>query len=195
MPALKRSLAGQLAGRIDEGAILEVNLSQELCTLAALLDGQETTREWSADTRFERAEASLQITEGVARSEDILVTLPGIALRGAGELDLVTERFDLRAAARFVDGADAACPVNPRLERIPLPMRCSGDYTGDSGEWCRFDREAFQATLAELLREEVSQRTGDEIERRLERPLERLEERLGEDLSRELRDTLRGLFN
>ncbi|WP_445158681.1 AsmA family protein [Halomonas sp. E14] len=195
LPALKRSLAGQLAGRIDEGAILEVNLSQELCTLAALLDGQETTREWSADTRFERAEASLQITEGVARSEDILVTLPGIALRGAGELDLVTERFDLRAAARFVDGADAACPVNPRLERIPLPMRCSGDYTGDSGEWCRFDREAFQATLAELLREEVSQRTGDEIERRLERPLERLEERLGEDLSRELRDTLRGLFN
>ncbi|MGR2739888.1 AsmA family protein [Billgrantia sp. Q4P2] len=194
-PALKRNLNGRLQGRIDEGAILEVNVSQELCSLAAMIEGRETTRDWSADTRFERAEASLRITDGVVRSEDILVLIPGIELGGTGELDLGSERFDLRAAARFVDGADAACPVNPRLERVPLPVRCNGELSGDSGEWCRFDRDAFQTTLAELLRDEVSRRAGDELERRLERPLEQLEERLGEGAGRELRDTLRGLLN
>lgn len=194
-PTLKRNLNGRLAGQIDEGAILDVNVSQELCSLAAAIEGRETSRDWSADTRFERAEASLRITDGVARSEDILVLVPGIELGGTGELDLGSERFDLRTAARFVDGADAACPVNQRLERVPLPVRCSGELSGDSGEWCRFDREAFQATLAELLRDEASRRAGDELEERLERPLEKLEERLGEGAGRELRDTLRGLLN
>ncbi|AMC99652.1 AsmA family protein [Halomonas chromatireducens] len=194
LPALKRSLNGRLSGHIDEGAVLDVNISEELCTLAAMVEGKELNRDWSDDTRFERAEASLRISDGVARSESILVTIPGINLDGEGELDLATERFDLRAAARFVDAAEAACSVNPRLERVPLPVRCTGELGGDSGEWCRFDRNAFQATLVELLRDEVSRRAGGEIERRLERPLERLEERLGED-GKELREALRGLFN
>jgi AsmA protein len=190
-PELKRHLSGPLAARIDEGAILDVNISRELCTVAAMVEGQEMTREWRDDTRFDRAEASIRLNDGVARSEDILITLPGIELGGEGELDLVTERFDLRAAARFVDTADAACPVNPRLERVPLPVRCSGDYTGDSREWCRFDRDAFQTTLVELLRDEATRRAGGEIERRLER----LDERLGEQAGEELREALRGLFN
>jgi AsmA protein len=194
-PALKRNLNGRLEGRIDEGAVLDVNVSRELCSLAALVEGRETERDWSADTRFDRAEANLRITDGVARSEDILITIPGIELGGVGEVDLTSERFDLRAAARFVDGADAACPVNPRLERVPLPVRCRGELSAESGDWCRFDREAFQANLAELLRDEVSRRAGDELERRLEQPLERLEERLGEGAGRELRDALRGLLN
>ncbi|MFW3615703.1 AsmA family protein [Billgrantia antri] len=194
-PALKRNLNGRLQGHLDDGAVLDVNVSQELCSLAALIEGRETSREWGADTRFERAEASLRITDGVARSEDILIAIPGIELGGSGELDLGSERFDLRAAARFVDGADAACPVNPRLERVPLPVRCSGELSGEREEWCRFDREAFQATLADLLRDEASRRAGEELEKRLERPLEQLEERLGEGAGRELRDTLRGLLN
>ncbi|PMR77224.1 AsmA family protein [Billgrantia endophytica] len=194
-PALKRNLNGQLSGHVEEGAVLDVNVSEELCTVAAMFEGKEMTSDWSDDTRFERAEASLRISDGVSRSDDILIVIPGIELAGTGELDLVTERFDLRAAARFVDGADAACSVNPRLERVPLPMRCSGHYTGDSSEWCRFDREAFQATLIELVRDEVSGRAGSELERRLERPLERLDERLGEETGKELRDALRGLFN
>ncbi|MCC5882706.1 MAG: AsmA family protein [Halomonas sp.] len=195
LPALKRNLNGRLEGRIDEGAVLDVNVSQELCSLAALVEGRETSRDWSADTRFDRAEASLRISDGVVRSEDIRIAIPGIDMSGVGELELVSERFDLRAAARFVDGADAACPVNPRLSRVPLPVRCSGELSGDSSEWCRFDREAFQGTLAELLRDEVSSRAEEELERRLERPLERLEERLGEGAGRELRDALRGLLN
>lgn len=194
-PAIKRNLNGRMEGHIDEGAVLQANVSQELCSLAALIEGRETSRDWSPDTRFDSAEASLRIVDGVARSEDILVTIPGIELDGVGELDLASERFDLRAAARFVDGADAACTVNPRLERVPLPVRCSGELSADSSGWCRFDREAFQANLTELLRDEVSQRAGDELERRLERPLEDLEEHLGEEAGRELRDALRGLLN
>ncbi|MFW6345659.1 MAG: AsmA family protein, partial [Halomonas sp.] len=194
-PALKRHLDGRVGSRIEEGAILDVNVSRELCTAVATLEGETATRDWHPDTRFERAEASFQLRDGTASSEDLLITLPGIELDGEGWLDLTSERFELGAAARLVDTADAACRVDPRLERVPFPVRCAGSLDGDSAEWCRFDRSAFQPTLVDLLRDEAGRRAGEEVERRLEGALEGLDERVGEDAGRELRDALRGLFN
>lgn len=194
-PALKRHLDGRLAAHIDDGAILDVNVSRELCTAVAALEGRETSRDWHPDTRFERAEATFVIRDGTLNSDDLLVAIPGIELGGEGWLDLISERFELRAAARVVDTADAACRVNPRLERLPFPVRCEGSLSGDSAEWCRFDREAFQSAIGEALRDELGRRVGEEAERRLEGTLERLDERLGEGSGRELRDALRGLLN
>ncbi|NAW32905.1 AsmA family protein [Halomonas alimentaria] len=193
-PVMKRGLDGRLAARLDDGAILDVNVSRELCSAVASLQGEQTKREWEADTRFERAEATLSVRDGVVESDDIIVTLPGIDVGGEGTLDLTSERFDLRAAARVVDTADVACEVNPRLERLPLPVRCEGSLSGDSAEWCRFDREGFTAAIGEALREELGSRAGDEVEQRLEGALDKLEERVGEDAGRELRDALKGLF-
>lgn len=193
-PAMKRGLNGRLAMRLDDGAILDVNVSRELCSAVATLQGEQTQREWEADTRFERAEATLSVRDGVVESDDIIVTLPGIDVGGEGTLDLTSERFDLRAAARVVDTADLACKVNPRLERLPLPVRCEGSLGGDSAEWCRFDREGFTAAIGEALREELGSRAGDEVEQRLQGALDKLEERVGEDAGRELRDALKGLF-
>ncbi|QJQ94978.1 MULTISPECIES: AsmA family protein [Halomonadaceae] len=192
---MTRTLNGRLAARIDDGAVLDVNVSQELCSAVALLEGEETSREWSADTRFDSAQATFLINDGVARNDDLDISIPGISLSGEGEVNLATRRFDYGAAARFVDTADAACRVNPRLERVLLPVRCEGSLEEESGEWCRFDQQAFQRAIAELIREEASQRAAGEIQERLGGALEQLDERLGEGASRELRDTLRGLLN
>ncbi|RTQ97566.1 AsmA family protein [Halomonas nitroreducens] len=191
---LKRALGGRLATRVAEGSIAGVNVSRELCTAAARLEGETPSREWREDTEFERAEASFRIRDGVAESDDLLVTIPGGALDGGGQLDLASEQFDLKAAARFTDSVDAACEVNPRLVDVPFPVRCEGQLGGDSSEWCRFDREAFQDTLAGLLRREASERAGEEVEKRLDDAVKELDERLGEGSGSELRDALEGLF-
>lgn len=192
---LKRALNGRLATHMAEGRIKGVNVSRELCTAAARLEGETPGRDWAADTRFQRAEAGFRIRDGVAETDNLAVTLPGIGLGGQGQLDLTSERFDLQAAARFTESVDAACEVNPRLVDVPFPVRCQGELGGDSGEWCRFDREAFQATLAELLRREAAGRAGDEIQERLDDAVEKLDERLGEGAGEELRGALKGLFN
>ncbi len=193
--ALRRHLGGTLTTRIEEGAIPGVNISRELCTTAAALEGESLNREWRDETRFERIRATLTLDEGSVRSDDLLVTLPGMEVGGKGELDLVSEQFDLRAALRLVSAENAPCEINRRLERVPLPVRCEGQLDGDSAEWCRFDRQAFQATLAELLREEASQRAGEEVEKRLEGAAEQIDQRIGEEAGRELRDALKGLLD
>ncbi|WFM71606.1 AsmA family protein [Halomonas sp. CKK8] len=192
---LRRHLGGNLATRIEEGAIPGVNVSRELCTTAAALEGEQLDREWRDETRFERIRATLTLDEGTARSDDLLVTLPGMEVGGKGQLDLVSEQFDLRAALRLVNAENAPCEVNRRLERVPLPVRCEGQLDGDRAEWCRLDRQAFQGTLAELLRDEASQRAGEEVEKRLEGAAEKIDERLGEEAGKELRDALKGLFD
>ncbi|MBF8222905.1 AsmA family protein [Halomonas sp. 328] len=188
-------LNGQLALRIQDGAMLDVNVSREMCELVAALEGRQSERQWSDDTRFERIQASLTIRDGVVHNDDLDIAVPGIALGGEGELNLVTRRFDYAARARFVDGADAACPVNPRLERVPLPVRCVGSLDEAPGDWCGFDRSAFRQVVGELVRDEATERASREVERRLDDATRRLEERLGEGAGEELRDTLRGLFN
>ncbi|WGI24802.1 AsmA family protein [Halomonas alkaliantarctica] len=193
--ALIGNLNGALDARLNEGAILNTNISKQMCELVAQLEGQGTLRDWHTDTRFERFDATFQIINGLVESDDLLITLPGIDVRGEGELNLASLNFDTRANARLVDTADAACEVNPRLEQLPLPVRCEGNLGDERTEWCRFDREMFQTAVVDLLRNEAGERVNEELEERLGDSLDELDERLGEGAAQELRDGLRNLFN
>ncbi|WP_458524566.1 AsmA family protein [Onishia taeanensis] len=192
--ALPARLNGQLKARIDDGAVLDVNVSEELCTAVALLEGKQTSRDWHEDTRFDRASATLDIRDGQVRNDDLVLSIPGIQVTGEGRVGLVDKRLDYRAAARFVDTADAACEVNPRLTKVPLPMRCEGSLSGAPADWCRFDRGAFRDAVANLARQEVEEKAGEEVQKRLDDAMDGLDERIGEEASGELRNALKGLF-
>ncbi|MDW5378390.1 AsmA family protein [Halomonas sp. HP20-15] len=185
---LLRNLNGRADFHIDDGAVFNVNVSQELCTAVAALEGESTSREWSPDTRFDQIKGSVRVIDGVLNNDDLLITIPGIELTGNGRVKLASQRFDYDARARFVDTADVACNVNPRLERVPLPVHCEGQLSGDPQQWCGFDRQAFQRSLAELAKDELKHKAAEKIS-------EKIEERLGgDDSSKELRDAIRGLL-
>lgn len=192
---LTSNLNGQLTARLNDGAILDTNVSQEMCELVAQLEGEGTLRDWHSDTRFERFDATLNVRNGVITSDDLLITLPGINVQGEGEFDLTSMNFLTRANARLVDTADAACQVNPRLTELPLPVLCEGHVGDDKAQWCRFDRDAFQSSIVSLLRDEASGRVSAELEERLGDSLDRIDERLGEGAGQELRDGIRRLFD
>ena len=188
---LKRGLNGQLDARLEKGQLGEVNISRQLCTTVASLAGKSTSREWQSGTPIQQAEASFRIRDGVATSDDLEASLPGIGVSGQGQLDVASERFDLTADARFTDTVDAACEVNPRLRDVPFPVHCEGQLGGDSAEWCRFDRQALQAALGELLRQEVTERAGEEANKRLDDAMDQLENKAGS----ELRGAIESLLN
>lgn len=188
---LIRHLNGELDASLSNGAILDINISKEMCEFAATFEDESTRRDWHSDTRFDRFDAPFVVRDGILESDDLLITLPGIDVRGGGAFDLGNQRFDVLTKARVVNTADAACEVNPRLEQVALPVRCKGHVSDARSEWCRFDREAFQANMAELLSDEVGRRAEDA----LEGSFKRLDERLGEETTQELRDGLRRLFD
>lgn len=181
---LLRRLNGSVKAGLDDGAITGVNVSRQMCEAVAALEGRETTREWHEDTRFEHVDATFTVRDGVVRSDDMLVTIPGIDVHGEGEYDLGRRYIDALANVRLVSTADAACRVNPRLEKLALPVRCEGDTSKDASEWCHIDRDALKDNVAGLV--------GDEVGSRIE---EKLDEKLGEGATKELRDGLKRLFN
>jgi len=181
---LLRRLNGSAKAELNGGAIAGVNVSQQMCEAVAALEGRNTSREWHKDTRFEHVDATFTVRDGVVRSDDMLVTIPGIDVRGEGEYDLGRGHIDALAQARLVSTADAACRVNPRLEKLALPVRCEGDVSKDSSEWCHIDRDAFKDNVSGLV--------GDEVGNRIK---EKLDEKLGEGATQELRDGLKRLFD
>ncbi|MGS2742288.1 AsmA family protein [Halomonas sp. LS-001] len=195
---LVRNLNGELATSLVNGAIFDVNVSREICTLVAALQEEETIREWQADSPFERADANLVITNGVVSTDNLLIALPGIEIRGEGDFDLGTQQFYTQAGVSLVNTADAACEVNPRLASLTLPLRCEGHISDERSEWCRFDREALESNLADMLRSEVERQVGENVEEQLEKQLEgsleQINEQLGEGATQKLRDGIRKLF-
>lgn len=200
LDGLKQNLNGQAALRVDDGAMLDVNVSRQLCTAVATLEGRESTREWSDDTPFDRLQASVLVNDGVAHNDDLNIAIPGIEVTGKGEVNLVTNRLDYRAAARFTDTADkAACGVNPRLAKVDFPIRCQGSLSDAPGQWCGFDRDAFQSALGELAKDEAKRKAGERVDEALDERLDdetrqKIDEKLGEGASEELRNKIRGLF-
>ncbi|WP_346796359.1 AsmA family protein [Halomonas sp. Bachu 37] len=193
--SLERYLNGELDARLSEGAIMDINIPRQVCEFVAQLEGEGTVRDWHSDTRFDRFDATFFIRNGVITSDDLVITLPGIEMRGEGDLDLSTQRFHARAAAHLDDTADAACRVNPRLSSIQLPILCEGQLSDAQNEWCRFDGKAFQQNVVGILRGEASQRGEELIQERLDDAVKELDGRLGEGAAQELRDGLRSLFD
>ncbi|ALM54132.1 AsmA family protein [Halomonas huangheensis] len=190
--ALLNNLNGTIDAKVNDGSIPGNNISQQLCSVVARFEGEQATREWAEDTRFDEIRGTFQIRDGVAHNEDLLITLPGIEMTGEGRLELATRAFEAKGAARFLDTADAACKVNPRLQRVAFPARCEGSLDSDSSEWCSFDVRAFSRNLSELAGDEARGQLQEEVDERLGKEINK---HLGDEAGEELRDALRGLFN
>lgn len=195
MAVITRGLNGQLELGVNEGRLTGTNISRELCSVAASLEGKQTSSEWPEGTPFEQATASIEITDGVASTDNLVLNIPGISVGGNGELDLGSEAFDLRVAASFSEDVDPACAVNPRLIGVTLPLRCKGQLDEDSSEWCRLDRDAVQDALGQALQREIKRRFGGKAEEKLDEAADKLDESLGEGAASGLRKAIKGFLD
>lgn len=194
--SLLEHLNGKAAFEITEGAMMGINLPGQLCTTAAMLQGNRTSHEWGSDTEFDQLAATFKVVDGVVQSDDLAVALPGIDITGSGWIDPRAQKLDMALAARLVDTADVeGCPVSNTLSRIPLPLHCSGALGESPARWCRFDTDAFRAILQKTAASEGQQKLREHLDRQLDGRLgQRIEEKLGEDSGSNLRNAIKGLF-
>ncbi|OHV11161.1 AsmA family protein [Kushneria phosphatilytica] len=196
LDTMTRNLNGQASMKVTDGALLGANISKQLCTTAAALQGRSSDRQWSDDTPFDRLSATATITDGVVHNDDLQVAIPGIELSGKGQANLVTQRFAYNLGAHFVDTADSnACRVTDALTQVRLPVQCEGDFAAPPAQWCHFDQDAFRKVLTKMAASKGQKVLGKELDRQLEGKLgEKLDDKLGKEGSKNLKDRLEGLF-
>ncbi|AOE87944.1 AsmA family protein [Pseudomonas sp. TCU-HL1] len=176
-------LNGTASFVLNNGALLDANLEQQLCQGIATLNRKElTSTRGGNETPFEELKGSLTFNNGVANNPDMRASIPGLSVKGDGAVDLRVLGLDYRLGV-VIEGdksamPDPACQVNERYVGIEWPLRCRGPLELGA-KACRLDKDGMGKVAAKL--------AGDKLS-------EKLEEKLGDKVSPELKDALKGLF-
>ncbi|WP_373187285.1 AsmA family protein [Halopseudomonas sp.] len=180
------SLNGQARFNVDDGALLGINLEQQLCQAIAMVNRETLAAPvGSENTPFTTLKGSFRIVDGTVINDNLVADLPGITARGRGEIALPTQRLDYRVGLVLegdnVEMPDSACRVNERYIGVEWPIRCSG-YLHNAASSCRVDSEAVTQLAGKLLGNEARRKVEDKISEKLE------------EQAPAVRDALRGLF-
>ena len=178
------ALNGTASFVLNDGALLDANLEQQLCQGIALLNRKTLTTSYEGkETPFQELRGSLTFTNGVASNPDLKARIPGLTVNGDGAVDLRVLGMDYRVGI-VIEGdktamPDPACQVNERYVGLEWPLRCRGPLELGA-KACRLDKDGLGKIAAKL--------AGNKLE-------QKIEEKLGDKVSPELKDALKGLFN
>ncbi|WP_219063672.1 AsmA family protein [Pseudomonas sp. UMAB-08] len=177
-------LNGTASFMLNDGVLVNANLEQQLCQGIAKLNRKTLDSEpRGKDTPFQQLNGNLVFRNGVASNPDLKVGIPGLTVKGDGDVDLRVLGMDYRVAI-IIEGdksemPDPACQVNERYAGIEWPVRCRGPLELGA-KACRLDNEKLGQVAAKL--------AGDKLQ-------QKIEDKLGDKVSPQLKDALKGLFN
>lgn len=120
--ALMRSLAGFVRLRVQDGAVVGVDLGGVARNLRNALRGDLVGPD--ARTVFAQFEASFLLADGIAATQDLRLTNSTAQVTGTGVLDIGQQLLDMRMAARGAPGRDG------RTSGVALPFRALGPWSG-----------------------------------------------------------------
>lgn len=181
--ALIETLNGNASFVINNGVLLNANLEQQLCKGIATLNRKSLSGEpRGKDTPFQELNGNLTFRNGVASNPDLKVRIPGMTVKGDGDVDLRVLGMDYRVGV-IVEGdksdmPDPACQVGEKFVGIEWPLRCRGPLELGA-KACRLDNERMGEVASKLAGERIG---------------EKIDEKLGDKVSPELKNALKGLF-
>lgn len=176
-------LNGSLNFAIHNGVLPDANLERQLCIGIATLNRKQLGPDTSSqDTPFNDLRGTLNIRNGIAHNPDLRVAIPGLSVKGQGDINLRVLSLDYYAGI-IIQGdthpmPDPACQVSKKFIGLEWPVRCRGPLELGA-KACRIDQDGLGKIAATLAGEKLT---------------EKLNEKLGDKVSPELKDALKGLF-
>lgn len=200
--AIKSSLNGVSRFTFRDGAIKGINLGLLIRQAKAAITGQPLAPEHQgvAQTDFSELSGSVQLTNGLAKNNDLLAKSPLLRITGQGVANLVQEKLDYRLTTTVVSttrgqgGEDLA-----QLKGIPIPIKVTGPLTEPR---YALDVAALLKAQTEILVKEKQDQLKQQGQGLLQKQLEKLKqpkgtqapERNDQDLQDKARDALKKLF-
>lgn len=163
--AVRQALNGSARLSLHDGAVKGINLAKTLREGKAMLTGGKdavVAANKAEKTDFSELAASFRIANGVARNDDLTGKSPFLRVTGAGAIDLVREQIDYLVKATVVASATGQEGKElADLNGLTVPVRLTGSYDNPS-----YHLE-FGALAAELAKQQVQKRFGQQLEKQL----------------------------
>ena len=179
---MKKTLNGKADLLFRDGAYKGVNLGAILRKADAILEGRslkEVSEEEKTD--FSEMTATLNITDGIVKNNDLSAKSPAIRVSGKGEANLVTENVDYTVNASVAktakgQGGEALDSVGG----YTVPVRCKGTFAKPG---CKPD---FEGLVKAKVDKEIDKQT-DKVK---EKAKEKLKDKLGDELGDKFKDAI-----
>jgi AsmA protein len=176
---IRRSLNGSSRFSFKDGALKGVNIAQivrEGSSRLGLGDDKLDTGT-PGQTDFTEISASMTMTNGVIRNQDLRASSPLLRIEGKGEVDLPSDKIDYLIVTELVNSlAGQGGKTRDQLAGIPIPVRVSGPLSEPK---YRPDLEAALSSVAKA---------------KLEAKQEEVTKQVEEKAKAKLGDALKGLF-
>ena len=178
------NLNGSLDFAVHNGVLPGADLERQLCTGIATLNRKRLAPSTgNKDTPFNDLRGTLNIRNGIAHNPNLRAAIPGLAVKGQGDINLRVLSLDYYLGV-LIQGdtqpmADPACQVNKRYKNIEWPVRCRGPLEMGAKS-CRIDEDGLGKIAAGMVGDRINQK---------------LQEKLGDKISPQLKDTLKSFFN
>lgn len=118
-PVLK-SLNGHFDANLAGGAIEGLDIGYELSAAQALIHREAPSGTNTKRTAFDAFKMSAQITNGVAKTSDLLISSPVLRVKGQGSANLPTKAIDFQVVASLLRSATSTV--------ADIPMKITGTY-------------------------------------------------------------------
>ena len=169
---LMRNLNGSVALRLADGALKGVNLAAIMRQAEALLTSKPAPpQDGPNQTDFSDLAATLTLTDGVARNDDLLLRSPLLRVSGAGSADLAAERIDYLVRASLVGTLTGQGGKSlDKVRGVTVPVRVRGSF--DKPEYA-LDSEALLSGKVKQVLEEKKQEVREKAKDRLQDELQK----------------------
>ena len=180
--AMKKRLNGKADLLFKDGAYKGINIGAILRKADAVLEGRSLKEVSDKEqTDFSEMTATLNITDGVVKNDDLTAKSPAIRVNGAGQANLVTEQVDYTVKASVAKTAKGQ--GGEELDSVggyTVPVRCQGTFAEPG---CKPNFEGLVKAKVDKAIDEQTDKAKDKVKKKLQ-------EQLGDEAGEKLKDAL-----
>lgn len=178
---LVKNLNGTANFVVNNGELVGINYEHEFCKGVALLNKKSlSTKFTNNNTAFSQLKAALNITNGIANNQDLIIAIPGLTAKGKGTFNIVTMMIDYNIGLTVTgdkrEGADAACQIGKEFVDIEFPLVCRGsalsggnictiDQQGIAKQALKYGENKAKEKLTEKLNEKLDGKLGKKLDK------------------------------
>ncbi|UYZ84659.1 AsmA family protein [Entomomonas sp. E2T0] len=182
--ALVKGLNGTANFVVNDGALIGENFEYQVCRAVALVRKQSLTSQFNrTETKFNQLKGSVNITNGVASNQDLVISIAGFETKGKGTFNVPTMMVDYQIALALkgeqdVSG-DPACKVNKDVAGVDFPLLCKGSVLAGGG-LCGIDTGAIGQMALEVGKNKAKEEVNKALDKEKDKLNKKLEEKLGD---------------
>jgi AsmA protein len=157
--AMKKALAGKAAVDLKDGAIKGINLAQSIRDAKAKLGlkgSQTQAANQGAKTDFSELKATFNITNGVAKNDDLAMKSPLLRVGGNGDINIGENSMNYLVKATVVGSLEGQGGKDT-LKGLTVPVRASGP----------FDKLSYSIDFGSMVQEAVKQEVKTKAEEKV----------------------------